>query len=634
VTVVSAPYRPHGAGPSVPRLTAAVVVMLVIAGLLGWRLVDIQVAHPDRYLEHGRTQRLVSDQIPAERGAILDRNGLLLAGSVVRSSVTANPRLVEDPRATARQLAPVLGVPMSELVERLERDSFFAFLARQVDEATAEQVADLGLAGIFLEEELARTNPGGDHYARALLGRTDLDSVGVSGLEAQYEDILTGDPGDYLFERATNGSLIPSGQNEMTPAVAGNSLVLSLDQTLQFKTEQVLVQHVSETGAAGGVVVLLDNTTGDVLSMATVTRDADDNVVPSSNNRALTWAYEPGSIAKPLTFAGVLEAGVAGIHNYLDVPDSLPVYDATFTDVDPHPPATWNMVDILQKSSNIGTIMWAQQLGAERLIDTLSAFGLGEPSALDFPGETAGQLNGVDHPLWSGTSLPTIAIGQGVSVTPLQMAEAYATIANGGMHVPARLVNGVQDPSGGFAAMEHGEPERVISESTAAELTEMLTAVVADGTGFNAAIPGYQTAGKTGTAWKPQPGGGYQDAAGNRHLVASFAGFLPADDPAITIVVVIDEPSGDRSSGGKAAAPVFADLSRYALLHLRIPPSTETAVSDQTNVRSETLAEQAAEAEAEAAAQAAATADAADATDEPSGGAETGVDADLPPPDG
>lgn len=630
MTVVSAPYRPHGVGPTVPRLAAVAVVMLAVAGLLGWRLVDIQVAHPDRYLEHGRTQRVVSDQIPAERGAIVDRNGLLLAGSVVRPTVTANPQLVEDPQATARELAPVLGVPFPELVRQLERDSFFSFLARQVDDATAEQVAELGLAGIFLDEEQARTNPGGDHYARALLGRTDLDTVGISGLEAQYDDILTGDPGDYVLERATNGSLIPSGQHEVTPAVAGNSLVLSIDQTLQFTTEQLLVQHVSETGAAGGVVVLLDNTTGDVLSMATVARDDDDNVVPSSDNRAVTWAYEPGSIAKPLTFAGVLEAGVGGIHNYLDVPDALPIYDATFTDVDPHPPASWNMVDILQKSSNVGTIMWAQQLGSDGLHDTLEAFGLGQPSALDLPGETAGRLISPDEPHWSGTSLPTIAIGQGVSVTPLQMAEAYATIANGGMHVPARVVNGVQDSSGTFTPVEGVASERVISEATAAEVTEMLTAVVADGTGFNAAIPGYQTAGKTGTAWKPQPGGGYLDEAGNRHLVASFAGFLPADDPAVTIVVVIDEPIGDRSSGGQAAAPVFADLSRYALRHLRIPPTTETAVSDQDNVRSETLAEQAARAEAEAEAEAGSAASSGAGAD----AVATGPEADLPPPDG
>ncbi|MGI9602590.1 MAG: peptidoglycan D,D-transpeptidase FtsI family protein, partial [Acidimicrobiales bacterium] len=602
MTVISTPLR-HGApGPTAPRLGVLAVVMLAAAGLLSWQLVTIQVTSPDRYLEHGRTQRLVSDQIPAERGAIVDRNGLLLAGSVLRSSVTANPRLVRDPAGTAQQLSPLLGRPAAELERQLRRDSYFAFLARQVDDDVAEAVAELGLPGIQLDQEPARTNPGGDNYARAVLGRADLDSIGISGLEAQYDDILTGDPGEFLLERATTGALIPSGQQQVTPAVPGDSLVLALDQTLQFKTEQLLVQHVTETGADGGVVVVLDNQVGDVLSMATVTRADDDTVVPSSNNRAVTWAYEPGSIAKPLTFAGVLEADLADLDSYLDVPDSLQVHDATLTDVDPHPPASWSLVDILQKSSNVGTILWAQQLGEDGLTETLSSFGLGAPSALQFPNETAGSLPTPESPIWSGTSLPTIAIGQGVAVTPLQMAEAYATIANGGVHVPARLVVGSEGSDGTFAPVPAAEPERVITESTAAKLTQMLTAVVAQGTGHNAGIPGYSTAGKTGTAWKPQPGGGYFDEAGRKHFVASFAGFLPAEDPAITIVVVIDEPSGARESGGSAAAPVFADLSRYALRHLRIPPTSETAVSEQANVRSETIAEQEAAAEAAAAA--------------------------------
>ena len=203
MTVISTHHRSRTVGPTAPRLGSVAVVMLVLAVLLGWRLVDIQVTHPDRYLEHGRTQRLASDEIAAERGAILDRNGLLLAGSVARSTVTANPRLVEDPRDTALQLAPILGVPASELMTQLERDSFFAFLARQIDEQTAQRVGELGLPGIYLEEEQSRTNPGGDQYARAILGRTDLDGNGISGLEAKYDDLLTGDPGEYPTEDHT-----------------------------------------------------------------------------------------------------------------------------------------------------------------------------------------------------------------------------------------------------------------------------------------------------------------------------------------------------------------------------------------------------------------------------------------------
>ncbi|MDH4169134.1 MAG: penicillin-binding protein 2 [Acidimicrobiia bacterium] len=631
MTVISTPYRSRGAEPSAPRLGIIAVAMAVAAALLAWQLVDIQVANPDRYREYGLDQRLTSDQIPAERGAILDRNGLLLAGSVASTTITANPRLISDPRQTATDLAPILGLPVAELEAQLRRDSYFAFLAREVDDRVAERVADLGIAGIFLDEEPSRHNPGGDHYARAVLGRSDLDGHGISGLETLYDDVLTGVPGQNLLERTNTGELIPSGQQRVIPAIAGDSLVLTLDQTLQYKTEQVLVQHVTDTGAAGGVVVVLDNTNGDILSMATVSRSDDDAVLPSTENRAVTWQYEPGSIAKPLTFAGVLEAGLADLDSYRDVPDSLTIWDATFTDADEHPIASWSLVDILQKSSNIGTIMWAQQLGDEGLYDSLRSFGIGEPTAVGFPNEAPGLLHDTDD--WSGTSLPTIAIGQGVAVTPLQMAQAYATIANGGVAAAPRLAQGSQDGAGNFTAFPHPEPRRVISESTAGKLTEMLTAVVAEGTGINAAIPGYDTAGKTGTAWKPQPGGGYEDEAGERHFVASFAGFLPADDPAITIVVVIDEPSGTRESGGSAAAPVFAELSLYALRHLRIPPSTETAVSEQENVRSESLVEQdAAAAAREALAAGEATDDAADGHAHPE--AEAGVDPADPAPDG
>lgn len=589
MTVASRTLRSAPAPPPAPRLGVVAVAVLVAAGLLAWQLVDIQVTNPDRYLAHGRDQRIVHDQLPAERGAILDRNGQLLAGSVFRTTITANPRLIGDPMAAAVALAPILGEPIVDIEHRLRRDGYFTFVARQVDDETAERVGALGIEGIFLDQEPARANPGGDHFARAVLGRVDLDSIGISGMEAQYDDILTGDPGEYLQERAINGSQIPSGQQQVTPAIPGDSVVLTLDQTLQFKTEQVLARHVAETGSQNGMSVIVDIENGDILSMASVSRTEDGDVIPSSDNRVVTWTYEPGSIAKPLTFAGVLEAGLAETDSYRDVPDTLWVYDAELTDAEPHATASWNLVDILQKSSNIGTILWAQELGDDALYQTLADFGLGQPTAVAFPNQAAGTLHPPEE--WSGTSLPTAAIGQGVAVTPLQMALAYATIANGGMAVPPRLALGSQNADGSFTPFPAAEPHRVISEQTAGELTEMLTAVVAEGTGINAAIPGYATAGKTGTAWKPQPTGGYEDENGHRHFVASFAGFLPADSPAIAIVVVMDEPSGPRESGGSAAAPVFAELSQFALRHLRIPPSTETSVSDQANVRSETLAE-------------------------------------------
>ncbi|NNE72081.1 MAG: penicillin-binding protein 2 [Acidimicrobiales bacterium] len=607
MTTAPTPLRPELRLPRW-RFAAMVVVLVLGAVGLGYKLADIQLMHPDRYIAYGESQRLRDQVLPADRGPILDRNGLVLSVSDARQTIYTNPRLVADPRATAVALSPVLSVNVDELEAQLSRDGHFAYLKRQVDDETAAAVEALELDGVFSIDEPRRSNPVGHEFARSVIGRTDVDNVGISGIEGMYDEVLTGTPGELAFEQAITGEAIPTGEYVLQPAVAGDSVQLTLDQTLQFETERQLLEQIDATCSNSGVVVIQETKTGEILAMATAARGDDGRVRVVGENRALTWSYEPGSIAKPLTFAGVFEAGLGEVNEYQDVPVELTMfadskYEKTFSDEHRWESKWWSPVEILRESSNVGTILWAQRLGEDRLHGTLSDFGIGQPTGLDFPGESNGSLTPTDE--WSGTSLPTIAFGQGFAATPMQMVQAYSTIANGGMSVPPRLVQGTLSASGEFSPAPIGEPHRVISAETAEKVTGMLTAVVEDGgTGTYAQIHGYRTAGKTGTAWKPV-NGSYRDEAGNRHIIASFAGFLPADDPLITILVVMDDPCGDLDTGGRAAAPLFAELSRYTLLHLRVPPTVETSATDQNGEKARTAEEIEAEAREQADADAA-----------------------------
>ncbi len=570
--------------------------MMVIAGLCAFGLIAelarVQAFPDERLLAKGESQRIRSIEIAGGRGRILDRTGAALAVSLPTPTLAADPRLMVDPVGTAQVLAPLVGVEETTLAARFTRpDSKFAYVARQVTPEVAAAVAELELPGIYSYEESARFNPLGDEFARSILGRVNTDHEGISGLEAVYGKELEGEPGKLVVERSRGGTAIPGGVYELDDARHGADLQISIDRTLQFETERLLIDQVGAANADGGVVIIMDPKTGEVLAMASVGRNAAGEPVAVGENKALTWMYEPGSVMKPITFAGVFEEGLAELGTFNNVPYQKTIYDKDFTDDHFHHTEWWTPVDIMRESSNIGTIQWAEELGATRLHETLVDFGFGQPTSLRFPFQEKGLLSEVDS--WSGTSLPSISIGQGIAATPMQVIQSFNIIATGGVYVPPKLVLGTTGPNGELREPPYEPSRRVISEDTAVKLIAAMEAVVTGGTGTSAGIPGYTTVGKTGTSWKPQPGGGYQDPDGNFHYVATFGGFLPAEDPSVSILVVIDEPRGDESeiSGGKAAAPLFAKLSRYVLQHLRIPPSTINADIDGEKVRTETALE-------------------------------------------
>jgi cell division protein FtsI (penicillin-binding protein 3) len=564
-----------------PRRRA--IALLAVFGLLCLavvvRLVDVQVVRSGRYVSYGEAQRIEPIVLPAGRGAIFDRNDNELAISIPQKTVYADPRLVTDPAAAARRLARVLELDRggrAELQQRLSSDAEFVYVARRVSDEVAERVDRLDIAGVDFLEEPARFNPGGD-LAESVLGEVGIDNDGLSGLEQRYDDLLSGTPGELIREIDPEGHTIPAGRHHIEPAERGDDMVVTLDRGLQYEVEQVLADQIRSVGAKGGTAIVSQPETGEILALANLESDpATGAVAGSGNNLAVTANFEPGSVNKVITMSAALEEGIVTPDTVMQVPDTLRVADHTFSDSHSHPTEDYTVTRVLAESSNVGTIEIAQQVGAERLDEYLRRFGFGERTALGLPHEEEGQL--LDPDDWYGTSIGSIPLGQGISVTAMQMLYAYNTIANDGVYLPPSLVQATVDADGERQPVEPADGRRVVSPTTAGQVRAMLAEAVATGTGTSAQIDGYQVAGKTGTARKPQPGGGYTDEAGRYHYVSTFAGFIPAGDPKLSIIVVIDEPTGSPYAA-EVAAPAFAEIGRYALRQMRIPPSSDAGMA-------------------------------------------------------
>ncbi len=549
-------------------MAAFAVLTLIAFTAIAVRLVQVQAVDAERFAAFGESQLLHTVTLRTSRGAIFDRNGRDLALTINRPTLWANPRLVTDPFAEAAALAPVLGVEEEDLVERLRRDAAFVYLARRVDEVTARRVQALNLDGVFLLDggEPMRFNPAGD-LAAPLLGVVGIDNEGLSGLEQRYESVLAGEPGRMVVERDPTGDDIPGGVRELVPAKPGDDLVLTIDRSLQYEAERSLSTAIVNHEAAGGVAVMMEVATGEILAMADLRAGADEEPPgPAESLTAVSHVHEPGSVNKMITVAAALEEGLVEPDDNLTVPYTIQVADKTFKEHDYHPTEQWSVTDIVANSSNVGSIMIGQELGKDRIDSYLRRFGFGSRTALQFPGESAGIMR--DPADWSGTSIGTIPIGQGIAVTAVQMLAAYNTIANGGVYVAPKLVRGTVGSDGTMVSTPASETRRVVSGTTARQMTGMLKEVVSRGTGINAAIDGYSVAGKTGTAKKPRTDArGYEPGA----YVSSFAGFVPAERPALTAIVMLDEPKASIY-GGTVAAPTFAAMSRYGLRQFRVPP--------------------------------------------------------------
>jgi cell division protein FtsI (penicillin-binding protein 3) len=576
--------RRGGTDTAVRRLRWLLGVYLLVAAVVVAQLVRVQVVDAPGYADLSASQRARIIELPGERGRIYDREGDVLATTVQAATVYADPRAFRpaerpdglvappaaDAEAVAEQLAPLLGRDRGDLVDQLTTDSHFVYLARQLDHEVGASIRGLGLEGIGVIAEPKRVYPA-EGLAGQVVGFTGIDGEGLQGLEARYEDLLLGRPGLLTLERAPGGLDIASGTRELIPSEPGTDLVLTLDREVQHAAERAAAEVTAEFGAEGASVLVLEVGTGDVLAMAsapTFDPNRRGEADPATwRNRAVTDVFEPGSTQKALTIAAAIEEGIVDERDVLRVPTQVTVADKAFTDSTPQPTSDWSVTEIMERSSNVGTIEIAQELGPERLEDYLRSFGIGSSTGTGFPGESAGLLAPVED--WWGTSLPTISIGQGVAVSLLQLANSYATLANDGVAVAPRIVRGTVGEDGRLTPAAEPVERRVVSEDTATQVQRMLERVVSGehGTGHRAAVDGYRVAGKTGTARKPSV-----DARGySGEYIATFVGFAPADDPQLVVAVMVDEPR-PVFYGGLVAAPVFSDVMSSALATRRVLP--------------------------------------------------------------
>lgn len=574
------------------RLFALFTVMVLALVGIGLRLTDLQGVQSGHFVTLGHGEWLTTVTLPAERGSILASNGDELALSLPRRTICADPQQVTNATYEARRLAPILDVSVSSLRVRLAASDQFQYLAHTVPTASADAVAKLNLPGIFSIEEPKTFYPMGQ-VGLSLIGQVGSNDQGLTGLELKYNRKLEGRTGKEVEVVGPDGQEVAGGLRQYRAQVAGDDVVTTIDESLQYEAEQALAQALVASKGRSGTALIMDTKTGAILAdanleMPTASDPATENEPPAVNIKvatssgstttlepveapsalAFTQAYEPGSVNKIVTFSAALQDLVISPTEIFAIPNGYPVGGTVIHDAGYHATEYWTPTNILTNSSDIGTVEIAQKLGRARLLRWIHRFGFGKVSAVDFPGESTGILPSQ----WSGTSVATVPIGQGIAVTAIQMLAAYNAVANGGVYVQPRLVQGFVNAKG----IEHRLPvaagHRIMSKAVADQLTTMLDEVVRVGTGVAANLQGDTVAGKTGTAETPYKGGYLRGS-----FTSSFAGFAPAAHPALTAMVVVH---GTPDYGAGAPAPTFANVVRFALRNLKVQPSSAKPPAD------------------------------------------------------
>ena len=555
------------------------VVALMLFGL-GVRVALLQTKWASDYRDASISQRTRVQTLRAERGSILDRNGRELALPIPTRTVFADPRSVVDPEGVARVVAGIMHLtPESELelaIKMRDKSSSFVYLARQADQKIADTIVALGLKGVssYRESGRALTSSG----LLALVGRTDIDGLGISGLELQYQDVLAGKDGRIAREVNANGKSMAAGASDVTEAIPGGRLVTSIDRTIQFQVDSILYQQVLFVGARGGSVIVMDTDTGEIYAMSNIRRNNDGSYSSESGNFSTIEAHEPGSVAKVFSIAAAINEGkVDGTTTfkvpYQEVYDKGTQWEYKVSDGYVHPEENMTVHKIIVDSSNNGTVLISRTLSSEKNHDYLQMFGFGTKTPLSYPNESHGVLKPAKN--WQGTEKITFAYGYGYTASGLQLISAVNVVANKGIYVAPKLIMSTIDANGISTNLPASEKHQVISEATAKTMAEMMTDVVCHGTGTLAQISGMSVAGKTGTAYKLQRNGKYEAEDGTFSYFASFAGFLPASNPQMTVLVSIDEPDPTAKDrfGGRAAAPVFARIGQVLINELNVRPT-------------------------------------------------------------
>jgi cell division protein FtsI/penicillin-binding protein 2 len=509
------------------------------------------------------SQQVTQVTVPGQRGEVLDRNGKVLASSEDAADVIATPYQVKNVGQTALRLHDILGEPTTDLVSKLgNRNSGFEYLARKVDASTAARVKKLDITGISTVPTSRRLYPQGE-MASQVIGAVGTDNQGLTGLEHSENDVLGGANGEQDVVHDATGR--PLRIETVKPASVGEDIQTTIDAAIQGKTEEALSAAAEQYGAKGASAIVMNPNTGEILAMANWPTfdpgDLQDATTDELENRATGFTYEPGSTFKAFTVASALSDHVVTPHASFYLPPEIHVYDRTIGEAHPRGAVTLTTAQILAQSSNVGAVTIGMREGATRFSQWINRFGFGRPTGLDFPGEEQGIVPELKD--YSGSTMGNLPIGQGLSVTPMQMAAGYSAIANGGILRRPTLIKSI----GGQPSEQDTDPHRVISARVAAQLRRMLEGVLEPGgTASQVSVPGYVLAGKTGTAQKVE-NGTYSDTK----YVASFVGFAPADHPKLLAAVIVDEPQYVHV-GGAVAAPVFSQIAAFALPYLGISP--------------------------------------------------------------
>ena len=565
------------------RIKILIIGVFMIFVLLALQLVRVQVIQASEYQSKAANEMELTRTTPAPRGEITDINGVAFARSVSAITIVVDQTQITDPARVANFAAPILGLPVEEvqanitgtrrysIVLKNGRPAQWDLLTKEIYEynkALTNEQLDKRIIGFFPERSFIREYPSGSLIS-SLVGFVRADGIGATGLESSLNSVITGTDGRYSFANGY-GAEIPGSQREIVAAKAGTTVRLTIDRDVQWVAAKAIAEAVKSSRAASGSVIVMDPRTGEIVAHATAptfdpnnTKNVDLNLM---RNPSVQDVYEPGSTGKVMTLAAALEEKTVVPTTVFAVPYKLKRGGSTFKDHDKHPVQQLTTSGILAVSSNTGTIKIGETLSNDKLYSYLTKFGVGIKTGSGLPGESAGLMPKVKD--WSGTTAPTVAFGQGYSVTAMQATSVFATIANNGVRVSPTVIAGTQDASGHFTPAANRTTTRVVSEDTARELRLMMESVVSPtGTAPSAAIPGYRVAGKTGTAWR------YNDKTGGYSgYTASFIGFAPADAPRYVINVTIQDPHNGYY-GGLLGGPVFKKVMTFVLQTKHVAPT-------------------------------------------------------------
>ncbi len=539
--------------------------ILALIGLLA-RLGFIQIFKASDYLRIAQSQSRVIVEMQPVRGRVLDAKGKELALDVRLDSLYAVAREIKNKESVASSLSKILGIERSEVLRRLNRDKLFVWIARKISPSKVEAIKKLKVEGLEFVKESQRVYPKGE-TACHLVGFTGIDNNGLEGIELQYDSLMRGVPGWRLAQKDAKQRELVSKELEVTPPVDGYNVHLTIDEVIQSISERILSETCKKYNAKGGTALVMDPKTGNVLAMAMYPLYDLNNSKKSSaevrRNRGITDIFEPGSVFKAITLASIIENKAFNLNEKFNCEHgSWAVAGKVLHDH--HGSGTIPFREVIERSSNIGTVKGAMRLGGDKLYKTMKAFGFGAKTGIPLAGEVSGIVPNPRN--WSRSSIINIPIGHGVAVTPIQLVGSMAAIANNGLLMKPRIIDYIDDQDGKVIQSFPIEPVRqVISRESAIECRTVLEGVVARGTGKKAKVPGFRAAGKTGTAQKILPNGTYS----HDHFYASFVGLVPYDEPKLAILVSLDEPH-PIIYGGETAAPAFAKIAGEIMSYWQI----------------------------------------------------------------